>query len=258
MQRAEFDAFTQQLRANLEKDPRVLGLVALGSMADTSRVDRWSDHDFFVITQAGIQEEFRTNVTWLPQPERIVLNIRETAHGLKVIYDDGHLLEFAVFDVEELAVARINAFTVLIDHERIAERCGWLQHNSVPTTPRDLQRDYEMFLALLMVGAGRCARGEVISGGVFVKTYALGHLLPVLAEYLSSADKARLDNLDVYRRFEWVFPEVGAAINNALLLEPVTAARRLLGIADEQLRHKLPHYPSNGVETVHRYLSAVT
>lgn len=254
MQRTEYDAFTQRLRANLENDPRVVGLVALGSMAETSRVDRWSDHDFFVITAAGVQEDFRANVTWLPDAARVVLNIRETAHGLKIIYDDGHLLEFAVFDVEELGAARINAYAVLIDRERIAERCAQLQQHS-EVSSRNLERDYQMFLALLMVGAGRCVRGEVISGSVFIKTYALGHLLPVLAEYLTSADKARLDNLDAYRRFERVFPQVGAVINEALLLEPVAAARRLLDIADGQLRDKLTHYPNEGVALVRRYLS---
>ena len=36
---------------------------------------------------------------------RVLLSFRETAHGLKVLYDDGHLLELAVFAPEELALA---------------------------------------------------------------------------------------------------------------------------------------------------------
>ena len=49
-----YAAFTEALRARLEADPRVVGLVALGSMARRDyEPDRWSDHDFFVITRAA-------------------------------------------------------------------------------------------------------------------------------------------------------------------------------------------------------------
>lgn len=253
MDRTAYDHFTEQLIENLKADPRVIGLVAAGSMADLSRVDRWSDHDFFVITQSGFQEIFRTELDWLPNHARIVINIRETEHGLKIIYDDGHLLEFAVFDLAELAHARINAYKVLLDHGDIAERCAQLQHQSEPAK-HDLMRDYLMFLALLLVGAGRCVRGEKISGSVFIKTYALGHLLHVLAGTLYAAEKARLDNLDIYRRFEFVFPEAGAAINQALLHEPISAARELLQVADAYLRERLPNYPADGVATIRQFL----
>ena len=62
-----YRSFTHQLRARLESDGRVLGLVALGSMAELGRTpDVWSDHDFFVITVAGVQESFRQDLGWLP------------------------------------------------------------------------------------------------------------------------------------------------------------------------------------------------
>jgi hypothetical protein len=48
--------------------------------------DRWSDHDFFVITTPGEQEAFRADPSWLPDRERIVLSYRETPHGVKALY----------------------------------------------------------------------------------------------------------------------------------------------------------------------------
>ena len=46
-------AYTRQLVQTLESDARVLGLVALGSMASETYRDQWSDHDFWVITTPG-------------------------------------------------------------------------------------------------------------------------------------------------------------------------------------------------------------
>lgn len=108
-----YSAFTEKLKESLSNDDRVLGLIAVGSMARVDyEPDQWSDHDFFVITRPGQQEFFRSNYSWLPPHRKIVFTFRETAHGVKVLYEDGHLLEFAVFDLEELYLARVNRVRV--------------------------------------------------------------------------------------------------------------------------------------------------
>ena len=54
MDRAQYDAFTERLRASLEGDGRVLGLVALGSMSgEPPAADQYSDHDFFAVVRSG-------------------------------------------------------------------------------------------------------------------------------------------------------------------------------------------------------------
>jgi hypothetical protein len=50
--------FQNSLIQNLCEHPDVLGLVFLGSSADTTRADEWSDHDFFVVTHSGKQAFF--------------------------------------------------------------------------------------------------------------------------------------------------------------------------------------------------------
>ena len=96
---AEYRAFSNELTQSARQNPRVVGLIAVGSMSEVATVpDAWSDHDFFLIVQPGEQESFRTDLSWLPQPNTIALSFRDTEHGLKVVYNNGHLLEFAVFD----------------------------------------------------------------------------------------------------------------------------------------------------------------
>ena len=54
MEPPDIEAFTEGLVATLTADGRVLGLVALGSMAATDRSpDVWSDHDFWVVVVPG-------------------------------------------------------------------------------------------------------------------------------------------------------------------------------------------------------------
>src|SRR4051812_48367660 len=84
--------------------------------------DDWSDHGFFVISSAGEQERLRGDLSWLPRHDGVALAFRETEHGLNVIYDDGHLLEFAVFDLDELGLAGINRYRVLLDRGGVEER----------------------------------------------------------------------------------------------------------------------------------------
>ena len=89
----QFLDFSNRLTASLLERQNVLGLVLVGSTADTSRVDEWSDHDFFVVTEPGSAESLRQDLSWLPDHEQIIMSPRETDHGLKVVYQNSHVLE---------------------------------------------------------------------------------------------------------------------------------------------------------------------
>lgn len=262
MELASFRDFTNRLQQNLETDARVIGLVALGSMAEQGRTpDAWSDHDFFVIIVEGAQESFRQDLSWLPDTDKIVLSIRETEHGLKVFYEEGHLLEFAVFSAADLKVARVNDYRVLLDRGEIAVQMAAIQQPEATETSFDARRAFAMVLALSFVGTGRYRRGEQLSAHAFVKFYLLHHLLPLLAHVLKEQAQttARLDNLDPFRRFEAVFPEPAARINAALLLPIPQAALALIEIAERYARPvmAISDYPATGVQMVRSYIQRI-
>jgi len=257
MQREQYKAFTDQLRENLLEDDRVLGLVVLGSTAGQSHApDAWSDHDFFVITEHDQQEGFRTHFAWLPDHEQIVLTVRETAHGLKVLYQNGHVLEYAVFDAEELHMARVNDYAVLFDRGPVGVLMAEIAAKPAPSIADTTERDLGMVPSLLIVGAGRYARGEVLSAHVVIKQYALSHLMTLLTRHLPDGDRTHLDNLDPFRRFERAFPAVAAALNAALQRDPLDAAHDLLDLYEEHLQ-PVAGYPAQAVETVRAYLKRV-
>ncbi len=255
MNSANYEQFTQNLRENLEKDERVLGLVGLGSMADKSRRDAYSDHDFYVITESGTQEDFRQNLEWLPNTERIAFSFRETAHGLKVMYEDGHLLEFAIFDLDELRDSKSAVFEVLIDRADIA---SIMPHTLLTEAPsRDFHKELLHALSLLQVGAGRYSRGEHLSGHIFIKSYALMHLLPILIEYVETDNPEKLDPLDAFRRFSFAYPELGGELDAIMHLSPLETAQKLVGVIDYYLAKRMPDYPSQAVQVLAQYLAKI-
>jgi hypothetical protein len=208
--------FTAQLVSTLTADPRILGIVALGSMAERGRLpDRFSDHDFFVIAEEA--EAFRGTTEWLPDRERIALWFRETPHGCKAVYDNGHLVEYAVFTPDELQLARVNDYRVLLDRERVEERMAAVA--AVVTPPPDRAWLHGMFLGNLLVAATRAQRGELASA-----RWMLAHALRHLATILGGGS----DNLDPLRRFDHY------AIEQAMRLGPASAARALLDIYERE------------------------
>lgn len=239
----DYRAFTTELVERLSPDARVTGLVAVGSMAAVDYLpDEWSDHDFFVITPAGGQEELRRDLSWLPAHERIALSFRETAHGLKVLYEDGHLVEFAVFDLEEIGLAGVNRYRVLLDRGGVEERM-----RELAARPRERLSDehlFGMFVASVQVGAGRTRRGERLSGAFFA-IWGTRYLCALLARALPASDHALLDDLDALRRFERVYPELGAEIA-ATLGDPAA----LLDLAERELRPLRPELPWRALAAV--------
>ena len=261
MKLADYHQFTQTLTTNLRDHPHVLGLIALGSMANQDyQPDNWSDHDFFVIVTPGTQPQFKNDLSWLPNSDEIVLAFAETAHGMKVLYQFGHLLEFAIFEASELDLARVNRYAVLIDKadigRMIAERARETAVTSQSNPPTD-HNLYGQFLTNIFVGVGRHARGEQISGRIFVTAYAINHLIRLITRHYDAPEKGVLDNLDPYRRFERVYPQMGQQLNDTLNQSTPEAALGLLSLSEIWLSDKITHFPQTAVSTLKTYIEKI-
>lgn len=251
MNPTDYQAFTRQLITNLSGDPHVQGLVALGSMAQRHyQPDRYSDHDFFVIVEAGYQADLRQRTDWLPSPERIVLVFQETQHGMKVVYNDAHVLEYAIFDRDELSLARVNAYRVLFDRGGIEAILAHLQQRTSSETPPTTAYLFGQLLTHLLIGVARYQRGERLSGHEFVRVYALMDTLHLLPRYLDAPDKHLLDNLNPYRRFERVFPELGDQLDHIIQLAVPNTALALLDLVATHC----PNYPAEAWAVVRHFI----
>lgn len=234
-----FTAYSDHLRDSLAAHPDVLGLVLVGSTAALHRVDEWSDHDFFVITKDGCAEALRQDLTWLPNFGEIAMSPRETDHGLKVVYQNSKVLEFAVFDDKELELASVNSYAVALDKTNITERMAAI-HARSGAKPFVQQREFELLLALLLIGVGRARRGEILMAGQFVRSYCLNHVLGFIRAWQAplAGTESKEDNLSRHRRFELQYPELAAELE-ALQQLPVEASGR--GLLELVLRLGVGH-----------------
>ncbi|MGZ6142056.1 MAG: hypothetical protein ACXWLM_01900 [Myxococcales bacterium] len=237
MDRADYERFTARLRAALEVDPRVLGLVMLGSASGEPPLpDEFSDHDFFVVTRAGEQERMRTDLSWLPDSAQIAFSYRETAHGVSAVYQGGHLLEFAVFDPDELQLARVNRYRTLLDRGGIDERMRVLrQRTEAERREPDRAWLWGQFLIALLVASGRFRRGERMSGRA---------LLLRAATQLAQLAAAGPDSLDPLRRVEARLPDLDAAFERPVpegATHLLLVASRLPGFPEAAARAIGPH-----------------
>lgn len=247
-----FEQFQKEMVAQLDGFPNVQGLMFAGSAADLSRVDEYSDQDFYLVVADGHGEEFRRNLSWLPRVEEITLSPRETDHGLKVFYQDGTMLEFAVFEVGELPnhlAPKDNR--VVYDTGGIAPVIDEISKKSKPRDFRPSD-EYQLFLTILHIGAGRIKRGEIIAGAQHIKSYAINHLLGLIRHYQKSETDSA-DTLNRYRRFEFDYPEIGREIGILIEGESLKCAIGLLHIAD---RLPIAQDYRNGRDKIYEFLVA--
>jgi hypothetical protein len=210
----------------------------VGSTAEQDYApDEWSDHDFLLISRSGEQEGLRRDLRWLPAHERIAFSFRETAHGLKVLYDDGHMIEFAVFDLDEIALAGVNRYRVLLDRGGVAEACA--ARRDRPRAEHDDDHLFGMVVSSALVATGRGRRGEMLSAA-FLVTWALTYLTRLLARVVPSESASILDNLDSLRRFERAYPAIGEELAAAVRLAPPEGAVRLLEVLEREVRPLRP------------------
>ena len=206
-----FVEYQIQMVKMLEPLDGALGLMFAGSAADLSRVDEYSDQDFYLIVKDGLAESFRQDLSWLPNHREILLRPRETDHGLKVLYRDGSVLEFAVFEIGELPTQMAPKDNrVVFDRGGVAEIISNITKVS-PAKPFDPDAEYQLFLTLIQIGAGRLMRGETLAGTQHIKSYALNHLLGLIRHF-QPVSRDNSDFLNRYRRFEIDYPAEGKAL----------------------------------------------
>ena len=250
---ARFKKYSESLIGACKKNPKIIGLVLVGSTAETERVDKWSDHDFFVITESNEQEPLRRDLSWLPNSVEIAFWFRETQHGLKVVYKSGNVLEFAIFDCDELRGCTVNHHRLAYGSEDVQRALVVAKSRLPEVVVGDDLADFRHFLSVLVIQVGRARRGELLTAGQGIRGTAATALLKVLTRRLPY--DPQLDRLDVSRRFEFAHPIIGKVIADAIAQQPEEAGKRLLEISERYLAPIWSDYPQHEVQTVKDILS---
>ena len=249
-----FEALSAGLADGVRSHAGLIGLVLLGSASDeaAARRDEWSDHDFFALIEPGRGAEMRRDLSWLPEPERLVLTAREGEIGFVAVYDDGHVFEFAYSEVDELAGAVAGEATVAVDDATgSVRRLIEVAHARAAASDRfDPVNDSRLVLVKLLIGVGRARRGELLNAGHLVRTWAVQHLIRAMRGRFADRSTTLRDTIDPVRRFETDFPEWGARIAGILDAPVEVAAHGLYRFTREALEPGWPEFPSSGADAV--------
>jgi len=257
MDNRSFEIFTASLRSALEHDPKVLGLITLGSTADASFRDEWSDHDFWIVTESGAQDAYLDDFSWLPDAEAIAIKVPHGKRRRTLLYRNRHQVEFAVFDTEEAHSGQIERYAVLIDRGPVAELAASIQRQTLQQarSSRTLGEALENLCVLTWSASERNARGEGLSARQYLDGFAVNQLLRLLSGCADDGLGAGGDQLDPRRRLETRSPGLAAEI--LLLLEqPIPAvAIKMLDIAEREIKAKAPALGWDHVEMVRGWIS---
>lgn len=255
MESIEYEDFLDELSATLEADPHVLGLVALGSTADESSRDRWSDHDFWVITSPGSQSRYLDSFSWLPRAADILITVSHGPSGHDVLYADGHKAEYAVFDPEEAGRGKIERFRVLIDRADIAGLAGSIRLRTREERAAALARPdlLENLCVKLLTAHERWERGERLSARQYTQ-FSVNTFLDLLVAHGGLNRPRAADELDARRRLEQIEPELGRELGRIGSLAPAEAGVALIDLARKRLTERAPELAWDKVSVVRKWL----
>lgn len=252
-----YETYTQSLVHLAQDDARILGLIVLGSTAMTHhQPDKWSDHDFWLVVQEGTQSQFHEDLSWIPDYEPIVLAFHETEHGWKVVFADGHVLEYAIFSLSELQVVRFHHYEVLVDKVDISNRLSTMyQGFTEEYIHKDALTKTQHILSLLVIGMGRYHRGEKISSSMFIKQYALEHLTDLIQLTIKPKSSHTVDPLNSTRRIEQTHPQFFEQLVSIITATVPVSAQIILDIV-VSLKNKIPDFPTSAIATVEQVIHA--
>ena len=257
MRPQSFELFTERLRDKLENDPRVIGFVTLGTTADSELRDEWSDHDFWIITEAGAQNSYLTDFSWLPDAENIAITVRHGERYRSAVYRDRHKVEFAVLDVDEARDGKIERYGVLIDRGGVAELIESIRQQTFEQaqTSRTWADGLQNLCIIVWTACERFERGEMLSARQYIDGFAVNQLLQLVSVHTSDESDVSADLLDARRRLEMRSPELAAEVLRILTKPVPEAALGLLGIAERELKSKAPDLAWEEVALVQTWIS---
>jgi hypothetical protein len=259
MDSTQFQQFTATLQHTLSADDRVRALVGIGSLAHPERVDRWSDHDFWVITTAEGQAHFLTNLSWLPGYSTIALALRPAPEYYTVLYTTGHIAEFAVFALTDLSRGQLDRYRMLFDKDNIRTHIQAIYERTQDKQQNDddSARTIGHFLVTLCTGAARDARGEQLSAHKYIFQYALDDLLSLITQNIPAQQSNLHDRFDPRRRFEQAYADLSTLLEPILTLTPTAAALHLLDLAESLFQTRMPAFPTPAVTATRAYLQTI-
>jgi hypothetical protein len=230
-----------QIGNSLAKYPKTLALIGHGSVGvELSRLDLFSDLDFFVVVEDDQKNTYIDSLFWLEEVHPLAYRFKNTNDGYKFMFSDGIYGEFAVFGRSEMAHVTQNEGRIVWKREDYEEPHLLDKKGNISLIEYD-DADFRINEALtnLYVGLLRAQRGEKLSALRFIESYAFSNLMSVLHLFIKEEPVLK-DPFNLERRFEHRYPSLQKQLEKML-----QGYAHLALSAEAILDYILTIYPAN-------------
>lgn len=192
---------------SLKNTGNALALLGLGSVGiELSRLDDYSDLDFFVIVRTGFKQAFMDNLGWLSAIHPVVYAFKNTVDGYKLLFEDNIFCEFAIFEPHELVTIPFRGGRI-VWQDASFDATLTASHGLPVHTESVVEFSLGEALTNLYVGLGRFWRGEKLTAARFIQNYAIDHIIR-LSNHIEAEQAAFKDVFNQERRYEARFPGI--------------------------------------------------
>ena len=191
------------IATSLKTQSGAMALLGLGFVGlNVDRDDRFSDLDFFVVSDPPSVGPLRDDLSWLSSVQPLAFTHRNTPYGWKILFDDGIFAEFAVFSQEQLPHIPFH------EGRLVWARADFDPNLAAPTRhaePVDPAWAISEALTCLFVGLGRYRRGEVLAAQRLIQ----GSALDIVLKAMQALDGTAMatDQFNPSRRVEQLWPD---------------------------------------------------
>ena len=199
----------QKIAQVLATSGRAYALLGLGSAGlERSRMDEYSDLDFFAIVKEGQKHSFINDLSWLTDIHPAGYSFQNTVDGHKFLYEDGIFCEFAVFEPHELThIPFAEGQIIWAETDFDVGSLKPSNNSGAYNRSDDIEWLLGESLTNLYVGLGRYRRGEKLSAMKFVQSFSLDRVLD-LWHILKTEEPGWVDQYMPDRRIEQRFEHI--------------------------------------------------
>ncbi len=221
------------------------------------RPDKYSDHDFIIITKNGYQEKLKQNLEWLPDNENLIYDFKESKLAVKAIYEYGHIVEFIVADQEELKDIPLNTYKIMFDKSNLDDLLKKYAKNTENNSKLQIsnERLIGQIIFDLKIGIDRYLRGEHLSAFKKIKCLCVERLLILIQKNINTKIDKTYDNLDPFRRVELLYPTFGKKIENVIESSIYEVSLTILFFLKNEFNIKLDDDQKEAVKLIINYIN---
>jgi hypothetical protein len=193
------------LATHLSTRDDAIALLGLGSAGiEYDRMDDHSDLDFFVLVRDGAKPGYVDDLAWLTAAHPVAYSFANDRNGRKVLFADGVFAEYGIFTPADLARLPFTGARVIwqsADAPPGLAECG-----PAPAGPPFDTVEFHLNEALtnIFVGLHRELRGERLTAGRFIQSFAVDHVIAL--HDMANPGRHRRDPFEPSRRVEQAYP----------------------------------------------------